>query len=159
MRQAAAAANQAERLQQASEERALLEMQYLRREGDARLAALNTRREPGTQDMQDRARNDDDDGLEPIQFDDPPPAYLQSVPGLGKPDAADATPNAAQGRGLTAAPTAAPKVSSTSTPEAPSVCMRQRPGAGGWEKKRRRLGTAEEAEQMLTGRKLKRMAT
>ncbi|MCJ1347109.1 hypothetical protein MMC31_005330 [Peltigera leucophlebia] len=63
MRQAAAAANQAERLQQASEEKVLLEMEYLRTEGDARLAALNTRREPGTQGMQDRARNDVDDGL------------------------------------------------------------------------------------------------
>ena len=38
-------------------------------------------------------------------------------------------------------PDGGPKASSTSTPEAPSVCMRQRPGAGGWEKKRRRLGT------------------
>ena len=38
-------------------------MEYLRREGDARLAALNTRREPGTQGKQDRTRNDDDDGL------------------------------------------------------------------------------------------------
>ena len=63
MRQAAAAASQAERLQQASEEKALLELEYLRREGDARLAALNTRREPGTQGMQDRAKNDDDDCL------------------------------------------------------------------------------------------------
>ena len=61
MRQAAATANQAERLQQVSKEKALLEMEYLRREGDGRLAALNTRREPGTQGIQDRARNDDND--------------------------------------------------------------------------------------------------
>ena len=46
--------------------------------------------------------------------------------------------------------------SSTSTPEAPSVCMRQKPGAGGWEKKRRkaRHSKAEEAEQMLKPKKL-----
>ena len=35
--------------------------------------------------------------------------------------------NSAQGRGL-----AAPKRGSTSTPEGPPVCMRQRPEAGGW---------------------------
>ena len=37
-----------------------------------------------------------------------------------------------------------PKVNSTSTPEAPFVCVRQRPGAGGRKKKRRRLGTLEQ---------------
>lgn len=63
MRQAAATAHQAERLQQFAEDKALLEMEYVRREGDARLAVFNTRREPGTQGRHDRARNDDDDGL------------------------------------------------------------------------------------------------
>ena len=52
---------QAERLQQVAEQKALIEMEYVRKEGDARSAALNTRREPGTQGAQDRVRNDDDD--------------------------------------------------------------------------------------------------
>ena len=65
MRHAVAAANQAERLQQVAEEKALLEMKYVRKKGDARLAALNTRREPGPQGTQDRVRNDDDnDGID-----------------------------------------------------------------------------------------------
>lgn len=50
---------------------------------------------------------------------------------------ADATPNAALGR----APMAAQKVSSTPTPKASSVYMRQRPRAGGWEKKCKKLNT------------------
>ena len=60
-------------------------------------------------------------------------------------------------------PNGGSKASSTSTPEAPSVCMRQQPGVGGWEKKRRRLGTlgqkswtdaeAKEAEWMATKQK------
>ena len=45
MRQAAAAADHAERLQQVAEEKARLEIEYMRKEGDARLAALNARRE------------------------------------------------------------------------------------------------------------------
>lgn len=49
MRQAAAVANQAERLQQVAEQKALLEIEYMRKEGEARLAALNARREPATQ--------------------------------------------------------------------------------------------------------------
>lgn len=64
MRQAAAAANQAERLQRVAEEKALLEIEYVRKEGDACLAALNACWEPGTQGTQDRARNDDDDDRE-----------------------------------------------------------------------------------------------
>lgn len=60
MRQAAAAANQAERLQQVAEEKALLEIEYMRKEGEARLAALNARREPARQGPE-RARTEDDD--------------------------------------------------------------------------------------------------
>ena len=60
MRQAAAAANQAERLYQVSKEKALLEIEYLRREGDACLTALNTCQEPGTQGIQDRSRDNDE---------------------------------------------------------------------------------------------------
>lgn len=61
MRQAAAAANQAERLQQVAEEKALLKIEYVRKEEDARLAALNARREPAAQGTQYRVKNDDDD--------------------------------------------------------------------------------------------------
>lgn len=82
MRQAAAAADQAERVQQVAEEKALLEIEYMTKEGEARLAALNARREPATQGPHERAENvNEDDGIAPIQFDDPPPAYLQSVLG------------------------------------------------------------------------------
>lgn len=70
MMQAATTADQAERLQEVSEEKALLELEYLRREGDASLAALNIRREPGTQGIQDRAREDDDGDLDDTT---PPP--------------------------------------------------------------------------------------
>ncbi len=64
MRQAAAAADQAERLQQVAGEKALLEIEYVKKEGDARLAALNARREPAAQGTQARVRNDeDDDGI------------------------------------------------------------------------------------------------
>lgn len=59
MRQAAAAVNQAGTLQQVAEEKALLEMEYVWKEGDARLAALNARRELATQGTQDGVRNDD----------------------------------------------------------------------------------------------------
>ena len=48
MRQAGSAANQAKRLQQVSEEKAFLEIEYLKRERNAYLTAFNTRREPGT---------------------------------------------------------------------------------------------------------------
>ena len=48
MRQAAAAANKAEWLQQVSEKKAFLEIEYLRREKDACLTALNIYREPST---------------------------------------------------------------------------------------------------------------
>ena len=62
MRQTAAAANQAERLQQVPEEKALLEIEYMRKEGNARLAALNARREPATQGSNERVgRNNDDE--------------------------------------------------------------------------------------------------
>ena len=60
-----------------------------------------------------------------------------TLKGLGKPDAADATPKSYALEG----PDGGPKASSTSTPEAPSVCMRQRYVAGGCGKKRRGLGT------------------
>lgn len=63
IRQAAVAVNQAERLQKVAEEKSLMELEYVRREEAAGLAALNTRWESGTQGMQNRARNDDDDGL------------------------------------------------------------------------------------------------
>ena len=42
---------QVERLQQVAEEKAFLEMEYVRKDGDALLAALNTRREPDTQEV------------------------------------------------------------------------------------------------------------
>lgn len=62
---------------------------------------------------------------------------------LGKPDTADATPKFCAGEG----PNGSPKTSSTPTPDALSGSMRQRPGAGGCKKKRRRLGTlGQEAE-------------
>ena len=61
IRQAAAAADQAERLQQVAEENARLEIEYMRKEGDARLAALNARREPATQGAHERVRNEEDD--------------------------------------------------------------------------------------------------
>ena len=54
---------------------------------------------------------------------------------LEKPDAADAIPKRCAGE----EPNGNPKASSTSTPKAPSVCTQQRPGAGRWEKKYRRL--------------------
>ena len=57
--------------------------------------------------------------------------------GLGKPDAADATLKRYAGEG----PNGGPKANSCSTPEAPSVCIRQRSVAGGWEKRGRGLGT------------------
>ena len=62
-------------------------------------------------------------------------------------NAADATPRRCR-RGANGGL----KASSTSTPEAPPVCMRQRPGAGGWEKKCRGLGTRNvEGQRMLNG--------
>ena len=60
MRQAGVA-DQAERLQQVAEEKALLEIEYMSKEGDARLAALNARREPATQGANERVRNEEDD--------------------------------------------------------------------------------------------------
>lgn len=60
MRQAAVAANQAERLQQVANEKACLQIEYVRREGDACLTALNSRREPIIQGTMDRAGNIDD---------------------------------------------------------------------------------------------------
>lgn len=54
-------------------------------------------------------------------------AFASILKGWESPGAADSTPKG-------------PKAASTSTPETPSVCMGQRPGAGGWGKQRRRLG-------------------
>ena len=52
-----------------------------------------------------------------------------------KPNAADAIPKRCAGEG----PNGNPKASSTLTPKALSVSTQQRPGAGRWEKKYRRL--------------------
>lgn len=64
--QAAAAAAQAESLQQVAEARALLKMKCVRRNRDAHVAASNTRRKLGTQGTQNGASNYNDDGLDKI---------------------------------------------------------------------------------------------
>ncbi len=64
--QAAAAAAQAESLQQVAEARALLKMECVRRKRDAHVAASNTRRKLGTQGTQDGASNYNDDSLDKI---------------------------------------------------------------------------------------------
>lgn len=64
--QAAAAAAQAESLQQVAEARALLKMKCVRRKRDAHVAASNTRRKLGTQGTQNGASNYNDDGLDKI---------------------------------------------------------------------------------------------
>lgn len=61
MRQAAATVNQEERLQQVVEKKALLKIEYVKKEEDARFATLNARREPIVQGTQYKVKDDDDD--------------------------------------------------------------------------------------------------
>lgn len=48
IKQAAATGNQSEKLQQVAKEKILLEIEYMMKKGDARLAVLNAYQEPAT---------------------------------------------------------------------------------------------------------------